>query len=217
MTAPGRQALSPAAGWRRINLGSTRRPARRTGAAADTHTMAWYDYLINAVLIALVLFQIHGRRITIRNLALPVVIVAFVAFEVLNGIPTSGNDLVLVVAGAAAGLLLGAGCGLATAVYRRADGAPMARAGVLAAVLWVAGTGARLAFYLYSTHGGGEAIYRFSVAHRIIGIQAAWTACLVLMALAEVVSRSGVLAARYAALGRPPEPAPELARASYPD
>jgi len=163
--------------------------------------MSISDYLLNGALVALVILQIRGRRITVRNLALPLVIVAVAAMTYLHGVPTAGNDLMLALAGAAAGLLLGGGCGLATAVYRRADGAPVAKAGAVAAVLWVAGVGARMAFALYATHGGGRSIGRFSIAHHITSAQA-WVACLILMALVEVVSRSAILAAKYSALVR---------------
>jgi len=163
--------------------------------------MSIYDYLLNGALVALVIFQIRGRRVTVRNLAMPLVIVAAAAITYLHGLPTAGNDLVLALAGAAIGLLLGTGCGLATAVYRRADGALVAKAGVLAAALWVAGVGARMAFAIYATHGGGQAIGRFSMAHNITTGQA-WIACLLLMALVEVVSRSAILAGKYVAIGR---------------
>jgi hypothetical protein len=161
--------------------------------------MSITDYLLNGVLVAFVLIQIRGRRITGRNLILPLAIVAVVAVKYLHSVPIAGNDLLLVIVGAAAGLLLGTGCGLATAVFRRGDGAPVAKAGALAAVLWVAGVGSRLAFSLYAQHGGGPAIGRFMIAHQITTGQA-WIACLVLMALAEVVSRTAVLGAKYAAL-----------------
>lgn len=159
--------------------------------------MSLTDYLLNAALVALVLLQIRGRRITARNLLLPLAVVGVVAVSYLHAIPTAGDDLMLALGGAAVGLLLGLGCGLATAVFRRADGTPIAKAGALAALLWVAGVGARMAFALYATHGGGPAIGRFSAAHHITSGQA-WVACLILMALLEVVSRSGVLAVKYA-------------------
>ncbi len=163
--------------------------------------MTFTDYLLDGTLIALVLLQIRGRRITAHTLALPIGLVIFAAFQYLHGIPTSGNDLGLVVAGALTGLALGAGCGLATAVYRNSAGAAMAKAGPVAALLWVAGVGARLAFSEYASHGGQGAIGRFSAAHHITSAEA-WVACLVLMALGEVVSRTAVITARFAALGR---------------
>jgi hypothetical protein len=89
--------------------------------------MTFTDYLLIGTLIALVLLQIRGRRISAHTLALPIVIVAFAAVEYLHGVPTSGDNLVLVLAGALTGLALGIGCGLATAVYRNSD--ELARSG----------------------------------------------------------------------------------------
>jgi hypothetical protein len=54
--------------------------------------------------------------------------------------------------------------------------------------MWIAGVGARMLFYFAATHGAGPAIARFSIAHHITG-SAAWTAALVMMALADVLTR----------------------------
>lgn len=157
--------------------------------------MSITDYLVNGLLVALVLLQVRGRKITARTLLLPVAIVAWVAYGYLHAIPTRGNDLVLVLLGAGTGLLLGAGAGITTRVFRR-NGEPFAKATAVAAVLWVLGVGSRLAFEIYTTHGGQGAIERFSSAHSITSADA-WVDCLVLMALVEVLSRTAVIALRY--------------------
>ncbi|MFL6138873.1 MAG: hypothetical protein ACJ74O_13890 [Frankiaceae bacterium] len=72
-----------------------------------------------------------------------------------------------------------------------ADGVAMARATVAAAVLRVLGIGGRLAFALYVQHGGTPTIARFSSAHHVT--QAGWVTGIVLMAFAEVISRTLVL------------------------
>jgi signal transduction histidine kinase len=71
----------------------------------------------------------------------------------------------------------------------------LARAGMVAAILWVVGIGSRMGFALYSSHGGAPAIARFSVAHDITS-SAAWVAALVMVALAEVVARTLTLRVR---------------------
>ena len=109
--------------------------------------------------------------------------------------PTAGNDLFLVAGCAALGATLGGLSGRFTSVYPDSDGVPMAKAGLIAAALWVLGTGARLAFQLYATHGGGAAIGRFSVAHSVTSASA-WTAALILMALSEAMFRTSILAWR---------------------
>jgi hypothetical protein len=45
-----------------------------------------------------------------------------------------------------------------------------------------------MVFYFAATHGAGPAIAAFSIAHHITG-PAAWTAALVMMALADVTAR----------------------------
>ena len=60
--------------------------------------------------------------------------------------PTAGHDVTL----GSVGLALGALCALATRLRRGPGGAALAKAGIVAAVLWVAGLGARMAFVLWS-------------------------------------------------------------------
>jgi hypothetical protein len=171
--------------------------------------MTLTDYLLNGALVALVLLQIRGRQLSAKAIVLPLVIVGYVATQYLHSIPTSGNDLELILAGTGAGLMLGTGAGLFTRVSRRPDGAVLAKAGAVAAVLWILGVGARMAFELYATHGGGLAVERFSVQHDITAATA-WTAALVLMAIAEVVSRTGIIVARAYKLGLRPFGAAQL-------
>jgi hypothetical protein len=87
---------------------------------------------------------------------------------------------------------MGAIGGPAARLRPGADGRPLGRAGVLAAGMWIAGVGARMVFYFAATHGAGPAIARFSIAHHITG-SAAWTAALVMMALADVLTRLAVV------------------------
>jgi hypothetical protein len=147
-------------------------------------------YILTAALVLVVVRQLRGRKLAGPSLYAPLAIVAYVTAEYLRGIPTSGNDLELALLGATAGVALGSLCGLHTIVYTN-RGIPYARATGFAAALWILGVGARLAFSLYAQHGGGRAIAHFSVAHSLT--MQAWVAALVLMALAEVVSRTAVL------------------------
>ncbi len=157
--------------------------------------MTTTDYLIDIALLAVVVLQIRGRRLTLKSLLFPIGIVVFAAFQYLHGVPTAGNDLALVVVGAAAGTTLGVLTGLSTSVRPGADGLPFAKAGALAAILWTVGVGTRFAFQLYASNGGGPAIARFSTHHAITSTEA-WVAALILMALSEVVGRTAVLAVR---------------------
>jgi hypothetical protein len=163
--------------------------------------MTFTDYLIDISLIGIVLLQVRGRRLSTRELLLPVGIVAFVAYTYLRNIPTAGNELVLVIGCAALGALLGALAGRFTSVTAGPDGVPFAKAGLAAAALWILGTGGRLAFQVWATHGGGSAIERFSLAHSITSVSA-WTSALILMALSEAVVRTGILGWRASAVRR---------------
>ena len=127
-------------------------------------------------------------------------IVGYVAITFLKTVPTSGNNLALVAACTAVGVALGAGAGFATRLHFGDDGRTLAKAGALAAVLWVVGVGMRLAFQLYATHGGGASIARFS-AHNALSISG-WVAALILMAIGEALARTVVLAARAYLPGR---------------
>jgi len=157
-------------------------------------------YIINGILVLLVVRQIRERRLDLRSLALPFVLVAVVAANYLHTIPTGGNDLLLEVGLGAVGALMGVLGALATHV-RLDDGRALARAGYVAAALWVAGVGGRMVFAYGSAHGLGPAIRRFSIDHSITG-SPAWVAALVLMALADVGTRLLVLHARGRRLER---------------
>jgi hypothetical protein len=103
--------------------------------------------------------------------------------------------------------VLGGLCALFTNLRRGADGTPLSRAGWIAAILWVAGIGARMGCAYATSHGAGPAIGRFSVAHSITSVDA-WVAALSLMALAEVVTRLAVLWLRSSRLPSVDAPGP---------
>jgi hypothetical protein len=154
--------------------------------------MNFTDWLINIALVATVLRQIRWNRMDARFVILPLALVGIAATSYLHTIPTAGNDLVLVAALALVGITFGGLSALFTTI--RTDGGPHAwvRSRPVAIVLWVVGIGGRMAFALYAEHGGGPSIARFSADHQITTGDA-WTAALVLMALAEVVTRVSVL------------------------
>lgn len=152
-------------------------------------------YIINSILVLLVLRQIRETRLDLANLVLPVLLVGAAAAYYLHSVPTAGHDVLLDVTLGSVGLALGTLCALATRLRRGPDGTALAKAGIIAAVLWVAGIGARMAFALWSDHGGAPHIASFSIAHQITGA-GAWVAALVIMALAEVLARLGILRLR---------------------
>ena len=149
-------------------------------------------YLISAGLILLVIRQIREHPLDARSLAVPVLAVGAAAVMFLHSVPAGGSDLALEAACVAAGVAMGAIGGLATHLRLGADGRPLGRAGVLAASMWIVAVGARLAFAIAAGNGAGPAIARFSIAHHITG-SSAWVAALVMMALADVLTRLAVI------------------------
>jgi hypothetical protein len=125
--------------------------------------------------------------------------------------PADGSDLALEAAGVLAAAAMGATGGLATRMRLGADGRPLGRVGWLAASMWIGGVGARLGFAIAAGNGAGPAIARFSVAHQITG-SAAWVAALVMVALADVLTRLVVIYLR----GRRLAGSPAAATAAVP-
>lgn len=166
------------------------------------------DYILDAVLVATVFVQFRGRRLTPRNLGLPVAIVVYFLFAYLKGVPTAGNDLYLVGGGVVLGLVFGVGAGSFTRVYSTEKGI-YAKAGALAAVFWTTGVVLRTAFSLYAADGGPSADRTIGHLMRSLDITAsnAIVACLLLMVLVEVGSRQLIVASRYLRLRNQAAPA----------
>ena len=157
--------------------------------------MTTTDYLIDSALVLLVLLQIKERTLTTKALVRPLVILAIAVANYLNGIPTAGNDLVLVGILALVGLSIGVASGQTVRMRRDREGGVLARAGWASALFWVLGMGSRFAFAVWVSHGGAAAIGQFSVQHAITSGEA-WTAALLAMAVFEVCGRTLVVAAR---------------------
>jgi hypothetical protein len=165
--------------------------------------MSSTDYIINIALVLLVIRQLRGGRLDRTSMVLPVLLVGASAAYYLRSIPVAGHDLVLTIGLGLLGASLGSLAAVATSVTKGRDGVVMAKAGALAAVLWIVGIGTRMMFAYYSDHGGEHAIANFSRSHQITS-SAAWTAALVIMALAEALSRTFTLQLRARAVRNQP-------------
>jgi hypothetical protein len=153
--------------------------------------MTTTEYALNVALVGLVVLQIRGIKVTKAALVFPVVMTVWIATSLLQTIPTGGNDLVLELGGALAGATLGFCAAVATGVSRQGACA-IAKAGGFAAFLWVVGIGARVAFSLWVGHGGASTIRDFSSSYHITG-GPAWGTAFILMAITEVIARTGVI------------------------
>jgi hypothetical protein len=153
------------------------------------------DYIIDSLLVLLVLLQIKERKVTTKSLVRPLVLVGVAVLNYLHGIPTAGNDVVLVAALGSLGALIGIASAHTVKMRVGPDGDVLGRAGWASAFFWVLGMGSRFAFIVWITHGGASTIAHFSAQHSITSHEA-WTVALLAMAVFEVVSRTVIVAAR---------------------
>ncbi len=164
--------------------------------------MSITDYLIDSALVLLVLIQLKERELTNTTLLRPLVILGVALATYFHGIPTAGNDLLLITVLALVGCLIGTASGQTVFMRRGEHGEVLARAGWASAVFWVLGMGSRFAFIVWITHGGAPALGQFSATHSIT--ISAWTVALLAMAVAEVGGRTAALAARRHQVQMPP-------------
>jgi hypothetical protein len=151
--------------------------------------MSLFDYALGISALALVLWSMRPHELTDRSLRRPLIIAAVICVVFLHGVPTTGTDGILVVAGLLAGVVCGAVSGLATRVERDRSGRVIAGATPLAFAVTGAAFAARMAFAVAATNGLGPAIGRFSASVGVDSAQA-WVAALVLMAAADLAVRT---------------------------
>ncbi|HXA32739.1 MAG TPA: hypothetical protein VNV87_10800 [Acidimicrobiales bacterium] len=153
--------------------------------------------IINAIVLAVVLEADIGphRNITKFRVLRPIVTAVVIIPLYLKGLSTQGTGLVLELALAAAGVLLGlAATGLMT-VYRspRTD-KPVSRAGWGYAGLWVLVIGARSAFSYGSVHWFGPQLGHWMTRQAITSN--ALTDALIFMAVGMLLTRTTGMAVR---------------------
>jgi hypothetical protein len=165
--------------------------------------MNFTDYILDSALVLLVLIQIKERPFSRKALIRPLVIVSIAVASYLKGIPTAGNDLLLVGVVALVGLVIGVASGQTMIMRRGTDGTVLSRAGWASAFFWVLGMGSRFGFAFWVSHSGAADIGHFSAQHSITSAEA-WTVALLAMAVCEVLGRTVILAARYRALSSAP-------------
>jgi hypothetical protein len=156
--------------------------------------MTTIDWVLDIVLIALVVLQLRERKLGLVQLVLPLILVAIAVGIYFTGIPTTTNGALLVLIGAATGLLLGALVAVLTRVWSK-GGTVFARATAAAAGVWVIGMGTRLVFQIWANSpSGGYDITTFSQQNSLE--LSAWVDALLAMAVGQVVARTVLLYVR---------------------
>ena len=147
--------------------------------------------------------QVGRHVVSLYRFLTPILVVAAVAYSYMKSVPTAGGDLDFEIVCSLVGIGFGLLAGSLVHVERDGrSGKIVMQAGLAYAAVWALVFGGRLAFGWAASHVWRDAVAQFSIAHAITG-EAAWTAAFVLMAVAMVVARTAVLAARTALAWRP--------------
>jgi hypothetical protein len=170
--------------------------------------------IINAIVLAVVLEADIGphRKITRFRVLRPILTAAAIVPLYLKGLATHGTGLVLELALATGGILLGlAATGLMTVYRSPRTSKPVSRAGWGYAGLWVLVIGARSGFSYGSVHWFGPQLGHW-MTHQAVTSKAL-TAALIFMAVGMLLTRTVGMAVRATHLAPiPPTTAPVPAR-----
>ncbi|HXT94295.1 MAG TPA: hypothetical protein VN714_34100 [Trebonia sp.] len=153
-------------------------------------------WIPNVVILVVVLLSDYGvRKISASRLIRPFITAIIIIPFFFKGAATSGNGLLLEVAGALAGIALGVAAAALLRVFADpATGRAMTRGGLPYALFWVVIVAARLYFTYGASHVFGRQLGEWlSTNHITVD---ALTAALIFFSVAMLLGRTGALGLR---------------------